>query len=416
MDSNQKRAWWLVAILFAEMFFVHGAFIILPLYMVPMEQALHWNRIRSSSLQTVSMLSMGAIGMPVAGWLLDWIDASVVLTGGILLLSGGFILAALSHSYVQLLIAYFLIGVGDAAASFVPCAVVVSNWFGQKRRGVAMGLALAGMSVGGMVLFIVVNRIIKSWGWRLGYGVIPFPILAIILPLVLWQVRSRPPGAAVKTTSDELPEGAPGFEIGEALRTRAFWLLAFVQFTYQIGLGAIVAHSIPFLSTHGYSRTVAVRAFGIATGLAGVGKVLMGWIADRTNGRVTLSMDLLVNAIGVALLFTVSNTLMLVLWDIVWGLTIIAPLALIPLVVIDCFGLKRLGSLVGFLYFFSAIGGAIGPVSMGWLYVRNHHSYTMGVEIVIVVMIISGLSALGCVAPKRKAAAQPEVAPGVAVS
>jgi MFS family permease len=408
MNARERQAWWLVTILFVEMFFVHGAYIILPLYMVPVEKALHWNRVRSSSLQTVWGLSLGAVGMPIVGWLMDFVDARIVMTAGILLLSAGFALAAQAHSYAELITAYFLIGVGDAGATLTPCAVVVSNWFRPERRGTAMGLALAGMSAGGMVLYIVVNRLIEAWGWRAGYGVIPIPIILLILPLVIWKVRSRP-GAVGEIRTSSAPAASSGVDIGQALRTRSFWLVAIAQFTYQLTLGATTAHSIPYLTSAGFSRNVAVRAFGIATGLAGVGKIIMGWLADRITGRIALSIDLIGNAMGVAILLFISYRFMLASWTIVWGLTIIAPLSLIPLVLIDCFGLKRLGSLIGLLYLFAALGGMMGPISLGWLYVHRH-SYRLGFEILVSLLIFSGICALGCTAPRELAVPQPEAA------
>src|SRR5579875_232799 len=392
MDAREKRAWWLVAIMFVEMFFVHGAFIILPVYMIPIERAFGWNRLRSSTLQTFAGFSMGAIGMPLVGWLIDFLDAQIVMSAGVVVLSAGFILAALAHSYAALAVSYFLIGLGDAAATLSPCAEVVSNWFEPRRRGLALGLALAGMSVGGMVLYIVVNRVIYSWGWRASYAVVPLPIIVLILPLVIWKVRTRPLQSAVAGSAASI---LPGAELGEAMRGRAFWLIAVCQFTFNLTLAATTAHTIPYITGAGYGRTVAVRAFGIATGLAGVGKVIMGWLADRISGRTALALDLFGNAIGVSMLLFVGYEIVLVGWTVVWGLTIIAPLSLIPLVITECYGLKRLGSLIGLLYMFSALGGALGPVSMGWLYVHTQ-TYRYGFEILATLLIFAAICALGC--------------------
>jgi MFS family permease len=407
MDAQQKKAWSLVATLFVEMFFVHGAYIILPLYLVPVEKAMRWTRVRSSSLNTVAAFSTAAVGMPITGWLIDLIDARFVMTAGILFLSAGFVMASQAHSFAPLAFAYFLIGVGDAASTVSPCAVVVSNWFPPERRGTAIGIALAGMSAGGMVLYIVVDRFIALWGWRVGYAVMPVPIILLILPLVLWQIRSRP--RAAERSASSAPLDLPGVEVAQALRLRSFWLLGFVQFVFQLAVFATVTHAIPYLTSAGFSRTIAVRVLGIATGLAGLGKILMGLLADRVTAHVALSLDLLINALGVVLMLFVAHRFMLVSWTVVWGVTIIAPLALTPIVVTECFGLKRLGSLLGLLSLFAALGGLCGPMPMGWLY-DHLHSYRFGLEIVAGLLIIAGISALGCTPTEQSLTAQAKIA------
>jgi len=51
----------------------------MPLYTIPVEKALGWTRVESASLQTVSRLSLGAGGITLIGWLIDFLDARTVM-------------------------------------------------------------------------------------------------------------------------------------------------------------------------------------------------------------------------------------------------------------------------------------------------------------------------------------------------
>lgn len=147
-----------------------------------------------------SALAIAAgISAPFIGWLLDRIEARIVMAAGAATAGTGFVVASLAHSYAAMVAAYLLIGLGIGAATLLPCSMVIANWFG-KRRGLAMGLVMAGTSAGGMVMTLISDRAIHSAGWRAGYLVLAAPVFVIVVPIVLMLVRSGRP-IAIKATS-----------------------------------------------------------------------------------------------------------------------------------------------------------------------------------------------------------------------
>jgi len=55
-----------------------------------------------------------------------------------------------------MLIAYTILRFGLGLSTFVPTALVISNWFGE-RRGIALGIVMGGQSLGGMVMAPLVS-------------------------------------------------------------------------------------------------------------------------------------------------------------------------------------------------------------------------------------------------------------------
>jgi MFS family permease len=107
---------------------------------------------------------------------------------------------------------YLLVGIGIAAGTVLPGALVLANWF-TARRGMAMGIANAGSTTGGMVMTLVAGYAIRHWGWRAAYLTLGLPMLVIRF--------ENPPGfkfcgqCSAPLSASETKTG-PSIRIGEA--------------------------------------------------------------------------------------------------------------------------------------------------------------------------------------------------------
>ncbi len=137
----------MVVSLFFTLFFIFGSgYNTAGVFFTPVIKSFGWSRARLSTLQTALALAAG-VSIPLVGWVLDRVEARFVMAAGAVMAGCGFITASLAHSYAAMIAAYLLIGLGIGAATLLPCSMVIANWFGA-RRGIAMGLAMAGTSVG----------------------------------------------------------------------------------------------------------------------------------------------------------------------------------------------------------------------------------------------------------------------------
>jgi len=135
----------------------------------------------------------------------------------------------------------------------------------------------------------------------------------------------------------------PGFELREAFRCRSFWLISAAQFFFAAVAAGTGLHLIAYLSESGYSATFAASMMSLIYVFAAFGKLGMGLVADRVSARIALTLNFLAACVGMILIFNVSRTFVLVPFVLIFGLSLGAPLVLVPMLVAESLGLKRFG-------------------------------------------------------------------------
>jgi nitrate/nitrite transporter NarK len=106
------------------------------------------------------------------------------------ILSSGYVLAALSRDMMQFtLVQGFLIGTG-AAVGFGPMMADVSLWF-ARRRGIAVAIVASGNYLAGTVWPLFLKVMLATGDWRVAHLVIAAACLLVVAPLSLF-LRRRP--------------------------------------------------------------------------------------------------------------------------------------------------------------------------------------------------------------------------------
>jgi MFS family permease len=305
------------------------------------------------------------------------------------------IAASRSSTFTELLVANLIVGVGLGASSWMPATVVIANWFGG-RRGTALGLATAGMESGGMAMVFLTGYVISQFGWRAAYLTLALPVLIVVVPLLVIVVRTRPQGD-VKETIAKSSRKLPGYEVGEAIRTRVFWMLAVTQLAWGISVLGVFMHIVAYLMNLGYSLRFATTVVGIYLGLAAIGKPTMGALGDRIGGKNALGIALLLISGSIIVLLRAAGEWLIVPY-FVFGVSAAAPAALVPLVLSNTLGLKRLGTLYGWLQVAVTVGFFVGPLIVGRLFDLTH-SYITGFEVAALIAAIGSVAAFLCTAP-----------------
>jgi MFS family permease len=406
MTSRERQGWLIAGCLFLSLFLLWGSgYNTAGLFIAPLLKQFGWGRTQVSMLFAVLALASG-VSSPLAGKLLERIEARTVIAIGAVLSGVGLVAASRASSFAPMLAAYTTLGLGLGFSTFVPTALVISNWFGE-RRGIALGIVMGGQSLGGMVMAPLVGYAIAKWGWRAGELVLAAPMFVVVTPLVLALVRSHPPEAHARTpemqaATAETSRGrdlfadVPGLEVAEALRTRSFWMIVLAQFLFPLaGVGAFV-HMVAYLSGIGYRDTVAALALSLVLLFATLGLPLMGVVADRIGGRRTLALAFGLLALSQILLLAAGQATMLGMFVLVFGLIVAGPIVLSPLVVAESLGVKRYGSLMGLVGFPFTLGLALGPLIAGAIYDLTA-SYARAFEMCAVISILGVVISLMCV-------------------
>jgi sugar phosphate permease len=399
MTKRERMGWLTVASLFITLFLIFGSgYNTAGVFVTPLIKEFGWKRAKISFLQSVLAAAAGFSG-PGIGWLLDRMEARRVMIFGATVAGCAWLLASRAHSYPVLVLAYVLMGIGLTGATLLPASLIIANWFAAKR-GTAMGLAIAGTSSGGAVMTFIAAAVIVHSGWRVAYVTLAIPMFLIVIPLVLFMIRTRPDEAATRPETQKASVGGasdalPGFELSEAFHTRSFWMLCAAQFLYATVAAGAGLHLIPYLIGQGYKEAFAAGMMSIVFLFTTAGKMIMGFASDRISARAALMVNFIGSAIGMVLIFKARNPLILYPFVAMFGFTLGAPLVLIPLMTVDCLGLKRFGAIAGVAGVWNTLGAFIGPVMLGQIFDVTG-SYSSAFEICFVLNLIGAAATMAC--------------------
>ena len=274
------------------------------------------------------------------------------------------------------------------ASTIIPTALVITNWF-RERRGLALGIAFAGIPLGGTGVTIFASWIVQRSGFRAGYLAMAIPIVVVVIPLLALFMRTAPEAEETRPASGAPEAELSGLEVREALGSRSFWMIAVAEVFFATAGVGLRVHLVPFLTGIGYSPTLAAEILGAMFIFSAIGSSMMGALADRLGGRVTLSLVFFAGAAGIAALLGASHLIAVGAFVVIFGL--VRETHIVPIVITESLGAKRLGALLGLLALFTTFGFAAGPVIAGRIFDRTG-SYTGALLLFVALAIISMLA------------------------
>jgi MFS family permease len=362
MLEQDKRSWVMVGVLFATMFLIWGPVNAGGVFFLPVVEHFGWSRALFSALVATAPLAAG-LSSPLVGSLLDRVSPRKVMGAGAAMVALSYLALSRANSAAAFLAIFIVLGIGITASTIIPSAVVITNLF-REQRGLALGIAFAGVPLGGTAITILANHLVLQYGFRVGYVAMALPILLVVIPLLLILLRVSQSSAGTPAATQNLP----GLEVRQALRSRSFWMIAIAEVLFATAGVGIRVHLIPYLTGIGYTPTTAAQIFGAMFLFSAAGSFLAGRLADRLGGRLMLAMVFLAGAIGIAGLLGASHLAALALFVLVFGLMRETPAFLLPMVIGESLGVRRLGTLLGIQAFFTTPGFAAGPIIAGRIF------------------------------------------------
>jgi len=408
MTDQNRQAKFIAAALFVSLFLLWGScYNTFGVFFTPLLKDFHGTHASISLCATAIVLFTGAAA-PLAGWLMKSVDVRLVMVSGATLAGVSLIGISRSTGFTGLLVWYVLLGVGLGGSTMVPASLVITNWF-KHRRGTVLGVATAGMELGGVIMTLLSAHLIATVGWRTAYLVLAAPIFVIVLPLIILVVRTRPEAdAPVMGVETPLPP-EDGLKVGEAFRNRSFWMLGLAQFCFGVGVAGALIHMVPMMLKVGYTAATGALALSSVHAFITVGKPTMGVLGDHIGARKALAGALAICALGTVLMGDAPQGAVLAAGIALYAFMLATPIALIPVILLDVAGPKSLGPLFGLLFFTQTAGAAIGPIIVGRIFDVTG-GYMVGYAFSAAILFAAALSVLGCVqtytaAPARVALA-----------
>ena len=321
-----------------------------------------------------------------AGILADRFGPRAVTCAGMLLIAAGLLLCSFAGSMAMVYAAYG-VGVGlGIALVYTPAIACVQPWFTQ-RRGLAAGLASAGIGAGTVAVPLIATAAIALLQWRGAMRAMAVGVLVLGL-CATWLLRRAPTASAART--DQIP----GLSLKQALRDPRFWWL------YISIVLAAPSMFIPFAHVSAAARDMGIDAAS-AVGLVGligigslVGRFVIGALADRLGRTLTLLLMQVSMGLSVLAWFVAAGYPMLVFFALWFGLSYGGIVSLLPAISMDLFGARAVAGIIGTLYSGAALGNLLGPVLAGAVF--DHTGSYMPV-----LWACMGLSALAAAASAR---------------
>ncbi len=365
-------------------------------FLEPMLGEFGWTRAGISGAFTLNMIVMGLLAI-VAGRLTDRFGPRVVLLASGLLLGSGYILVSQVGAIWQFYLFYGVItGIGMSGA-FTPLMSVVVRWF-VKRRALMSGIINAGPALGIVVMPLVSSLLIPAYGWRMSYIILGSAVLVITVSAALFLKRDPGEMGLLPYGADEAKAGgldlqSVGLSLGEAVRTRQFWLFSLVSFSVLFLISTIVVHIVIHAIGLGIPPTAAASILAVGAGVSVPARIILGVIADRVGNKPTLVACFITSVVAFLLLLVARELWMLYLFAVLYGFGLWAFGTMMAPLTADLFGLKSHGTIFACTMLAAAVGGAIGPVLAGHIFDVTG-SYQLAFIICLMVSVVAIISLL----------------------
>lgn len=374
--------WWLVGASFLVLLVTVGIGLYAPpVFLVPLQNHFGWSRAAIAGGGAVAALTVGIMG-PLVGVWIDRYGPRRVMTIGALVMGCGFVLMSMIQSLWQLYALNVLVAIGIACVAWIPNQTLISNWF-TRKRGRAMGITLAGIGFGGLIMPPLARFVKAELGWRVAFAVLGSLVLVVVAGVTLAVVRSQPadlgllpdgeppdPKTQAGDPTDRAGEAAevPGLSLSEAVKTGAFWLLSLGHVFWTFGSMSLIGHLPAFLTDQGFAEKVAVGFPSLAIGISVAGRLTFGVLADRFTKKAIMSLAMILQSLAAFFLFRVDSFGALPVFAILFGMGLGGGAVLIPLLIGECFGLRAFGKVLGLVMISATLGAALGPVLTGRIF------------------------------------------------
>jgi len=292
---------------------------------------------------------LGAMTGPVA----DRIGPCRVVLVGAGATGGGLILTAAVPS-IWLGYLTFGLGVGlGTACGYVPMVAAVGGWF-ERRRALAIGIAVSGIGVGTLAVPPVAALMVGSMGWRRTYVVLGVAALMVLSACAL--AARRPPAGPQKSR-----------RLRRVVRTREFAGLYCSGLLSSFALFLAFVHIVPYAIKLGTAPVAAAGLVSVIGVGSTVGRLGLGGAAERLGAVRTFQLSVGILIASYVLWYLAPGYLALAGFALVLGLGYGGWVALSPSVMADLFGWEGLGGSLGLLYTSAGVGALFGPPFAGFL-------------------------------------------------
>ncbi|MDA0999265.1 MAG: MFS transporter [bacterium] len=394
--------WVIIWLSFMTMAFHSTARFSFSIFQIPLIGEFNWSRAALGGAYSLNMFLHGFMA-PVTGSLMDRYGPRRVMPWGSVFvgaaLAFGWFITSLWHVY---LLTGLIMGIGSALSGYPMHAAIVPRWF-RRKRGMAVGIVLSGIGIGGLMLSPTIERLIAHFSWRHAYLAYGLFVLLVLAPLNFFLVRNRPEevGQAVDglPPREEDPASSPSAEARVGLREALsavrgdsrFTALVLMSFITGLHMNTMMSHMALYLVDQNYGLSLAAIILGITGFLRMFGSISMGWLSDRMGRIRALNISYGIAAAGLLLTLLIPQLgylpILGFLFGIIYGFGMGGMASISAALSSDIFDRRVIGMVMGVFEICFAIGGIVGPPLAGLAFDLTG-SYSIPITVLIAAMVL----------------------------
>ena len=383
----------------------------------PISHQLGWSRtLIAGSVSAGALASL--VLSPVVGWAIDRFGARPVLVVSVLVLGVAMISLAWATVPLTFYLAFAAGRIVFHTSAPIGASTVAARWF-IRKRGRAIGMIFLFGAIGGVVFTMVASLVVESHGLKATWIAMGLVVLVFSVAPSLLLVAERPEdigllpdGEPPDSTDAEkgagaiVPVGVPdspatvlpraqmttdtdSWTLGEAVRTKTFWLLVFMGFASFFVHTSIGVHMGAYFRDVGLGATSAALAVSLSWSVSAVGSLIWGWVTDRIDVRYAYSVVFLFQAGSTLYLIFVGGTLGVFLASGLFGIVSAGTNVVPSVIYANYFGRSSLGRIRGLGEVGVLLGQATGPVIAGILFDLRGGYSTIFTAFVVLALVCS---------------------------
>lgn len=407
-----------------------GTMMAFGVFINPLVEDMGWSHSALSFTYAMSAIVSG-LGVLAIGSYLHVYSLRLFFIVGVLVNGVGLYMTSKVTSLEGFYFWYGFVAALGRSTFFICTATLITRWF-EQRRGMAMGLMMAGNGIGPFMFSPIVTWVIIRWDWQTAFVAISI-VMTSVLVLAYLMIRNhphemglKPYGAATTAAAPPPPikrsHGRPVTPVivepsvsslwGRILRHQGFWTLSLINFF------CCICHSIPLVHTVGFAQSAGLSDFAASWVLAVmgltsvVGRIFWGFFADRHGARLTLMMTLFMQGSFILWLVGTQDPIVFFLYAIVWGFGYGGVGTQYGVVARELYGARLFGPGYSGQNCFAMVGMAVGGFLGGYLYDISH-TYVTAWLVSFGAGLISALLGMDLLAQgeRAKAAEQEDASP-----
>jgi MFS family permease len=390
---SARRGWRVVAAAFVVMFANFGCAYSFSAFFSPLQASFGASRGALSWVLSIAISLFFVVGA-VSGPIADRIGARAMALAGSLIVGLGLFVAAQAQALWQVYLGFGLgIGIGIGIA-YVPAVGAVQRWF-VRQRGLASGIAVAGIGAGTLFMPKIAEWLIDGYGWRGAYLLLgAFAVLAAGTAALFLDASPQQhgflPDGGVAASGAVAAHRGEGVALRDALRSRPFLLFYAAGLCASLGLFLPFVHLAPFAEDRGISHATAVSLFTLVGVGSTFGRFLLGGLADRMGRRRSFAGMFLGMALMLVWWLNSWSVWQIAVFALVFGTFYGGFVALAPALIVDYFGERNASGLIGISYTAVALGTLAGAPFAGYAF-DFFRSYTIPIAASAAAMFVSFL-------------------------